>query len=87
MKTSSVGYLNPLLYKTLGRGNAFKDVTVGNNDMTGQVGGYNAKPGWDAASGFGSPNGAALLAALEGPGKSTKGGTAPAGPKEAPPEE
>ena len=87
LKTSSVGYLNPLLYKTLGRGNAFKDVTVGNNDMTGQVGGYNAKPGWDAASGFGSPNGAALLAALEGPGKSTKGGTAPAGPKEAPPEE
>lgn len=37
---------------------AFRDITQGNN------GAYKAGPGWDACTGLGSPNGAALLAAL-----------------------
>jgi kumamolisin len=37
---------------------AFRDITQGNN------GAYHAGPGWDACTGLGSPNGAALLAAL-----------------------
>jgi kumamolisin len=43
----------------------FHDVTVGNN------GGYKAGPGWDPATGRGSVNGTALLATLEGHGKTT----------------
>jgi kumamolisin len=38
----------------------FHDVTKGSN------GNYSAGPGWDACTGLGSPNGAALLAALGG---------------------
>ena len=63
----SVGYLNPLLYSKLGKGAAFHDISKGNNDMTGLVGGYRAGPGWDACSGFGSPDGSALLAGLKAP--------------------
>ncbi len=37
---------------------AFRDITSGNN------GAYAAGPGWDACTGLGSPNGAALAAAL-----------------------
>jgi kumamolisin len=37
---------------------AFRDITQGNN------GAYRAGPGWDACTGLGSPNGAALLSAL-----------------------
>jgi kumamolisin len=54
---SSVGYLNPLLY-TANVESSLHDITVGNN------GGYSAGPGWDACTGLGSPNGAALLQAL-----------------------
>jgi kumamolisin len=52
-----VGYLNPLLYEANSDG-TFHDITSGNN------GGYSAGPGWDACTGLGSPDGAALLAAL-----------------------
>jgi len=60
-----VGYLNPLIYGPLSAAGAFRDITKGDNDMTGLVGGYQAGPGWDACSGFGSPNGSAILAALQ----------------------
>jgi kumamolisin len=70
-----VGYLNPLLYTTLAKAGAFHDVTKGNNDMTGLVGGYKAGAGWDAASGLGSPDGSAMLAALTPP--TTKEAPAP----------
>jgi kumamolisin len=40
----------------------FRDVTDGNN------GSYSAGPGWDACTGLGSPDGAALLARLKGGG-------------------
>ncbi|WP_211344874.1 S53 family peptidase [Archangium gephyra] len=61
-----VGYLNPLLYASLGRVGC-NDITVGTNDPTfGRIGGYAAGPGWDACTGWGSPNGQRLLATLRG---------------------
>ncbi len=53
----NVGYLNPLLYTNSVEA-AMRDITVGNN------GTYSARPGWDACTGLGTPDGAALLAAL-----------------------
>jgi kumamolisin len=57
-----LGFLNPQLY-SLGESD-FRDITSGNNDDSG-LGYYSAGPGWDACTGLGSPNGAALLAALK----------------------
>jgi kumamolisin len=58
---TSVGYLNPTLYQTLASvAGTFHDVTTGNN------GGYQAGPGWDACTGWGSPNGAAIMLSLAG---------------------
>jgi kumamolisin len=53
------GYLNPLLYAQNVSG-SLRDITSGDN------GGYSAGPGWDPCTGLGSPDGAALLAALKG---------------------
>lgn len=50
-----LGYLHPLLYRNPA---ALNDIVAGNN------GDYAAGPGWDACTGLGSPNGAALAAAL-----------------------
>ncbi|HTX92718.1 MAG TPA: S53 family peptidase [Anaerolineales bacterium] len=55
-----VGFLNPLLYGSLAGKGLFNDVTSGNN------GAYAAATGWDACTGWGSPIGARLLAALGG---------------------
>jgi len=52
-----VGYINPLLYEKTSAP-AFKDVVSGTN------GAYNAGPGWDACTGWGSPDGAKLLGVL-----------------------
>jgi kumamolisin len=52
-----VGYLNPLLYGSLA-GKVTRDVKQGNN------GAYAAAAGWDACTGWGSPDGGKLLAAL-----------------------
>jgi kumamolisin len=60
-----LGYLNPLIYGKLNAAGEFRDITKGNNDMTGLVGGYPAGPGWDACSGVGVPDGSAILAALQ----------------------
>jgi kumamolisin len=49
------GYVHPALY---GNPQAFNDITSGNN------GAFSAAPGWDAATGLGSPNGAAIVSAL-----------------------
>jgi len=54
---TNVGYINPLLYSAKVEP-TFHDITSGNN------GDYSAGPGWDACTGLGSPNGAALLTAL-----------------------
>jgi kumamolisin len=45
------GFLNPLLYQNP---QALRDIVLGNN------GDFNAAAGWDACTGLGSPNGAAL---------------------------
>jgi len=52
------GFLNPVLYGN--PAGALRDITAGNN------GAYQAGPGWDACTGLGSPNGAALLTLLRG---------------------
>jgi len=54
---TNVGYVNPLLYAGSAEA-SFRDITSGSN------GGYSAAPGWDACTGLGSPNGAALLKAF-----------------------
>jgi subtilase family serine protease len=62
-----LGYASPALYKAAGSGYAadFNDVTTGNNDFTGTNSGrFAAAPGYDPASGLGTPNAAALAAAL-----------------------
>jgi subtilase family serine protease len=58
-----LGFLNPALYALggFGRFGSFgRDITVGNNallDVPGAVApGYSARPGWDPASGWGTPN-------------------------------
>jgi kumamolisin len=61
------GLIQPMLYAGVAPGTAqpgFNDIVSGSN------GAYHAGPGWDACTGLGSPNGAALLKLL--------GGTTPA---------
>ena len=54
-----VGYFHPNLYQQVAlQAGTFRDVPSGNN------GDYTAGPGWDACTGWGSPNGAAILQAL-----------------------
>jgi kumamolisin len=62
-----VGFVNPQLYALASGSGAFHDITVGNNRVSYQQFknvGYDAGPGWDAASGLGSPDGTALAADL-----------------------
>ena len=58
-----VGFFHPLLYQLGGKG-VLHDITSGNNDIT-STGGYPASPGWDACTGWGSPDGTKLLQALK----------------------
>jgi kumamolisin len=55
---SRIGFLNPTLYAGSGT-SALNDITVGDN------GAYPAGVGWDACTGFGSPDGNKLLHALQ----------------------
>lgn len=61
------GFLAPKLYGILQNPSeyiqAFHDITVGNNSWGG-ITGYSAAPGWDAASGLGTPNVANLISVL-----------------------
>jgi kumamolisin len=54
---ASLGFLQPLLY-VAPESTTFHEITEGNND------GFDAEAGWNACTGLGSPNGAALLTAL-----------------------
>jgi len=63
----SVGYLNPGIYGLASSSDAFHDISMGNNDITGSNGPYPALSGWDGCTGWGSPDGAKLLSALSGP--------------------
>jgi kumamolisin len=58
-----VGFLQPQIYPFVppSSSDAFHDITQGNN------GAFSAGPGWDAATGLGSPSGQNLLAALSAP--------------------
>jgi subtilase family serine protease len=64
-----LGYLNPAFYKigeSAQYGSAFRDITSGDNtDSTdGNVPGYQAAPGWDPTTGWGTPNAAKLVPLL-----------------------
>ncbi|MBV9466977.1 MAG: S8/S53 family peptidase [Solirubrobacterales bacterium] len=64
---SAIGFADPALYRAAAGayGNDFNDVASGNNDFTQTNGGkYAAGPGYDMASGLGTPNGAALAASM-----------------------
>lgn len=50
----TLGFMNPLLYQTIYRG--FTDITKGSNGGRLFCKGFPATEGWDAASGWGSPN-------------------------------
>jgi subtilase family serine protease len=59
----ALGNLNPALYDMSNHNGTFNDVTVGNNNFD-PVTGYAAAPGWDAASGLGSPEANHIVARL-----------------------
>jgi kumamolisin len=61
-KRINVGFINALIYSSAGIG--FNDITSGNNDTGNNNGCYQASVGWDACTGWGSPNGTALLTVL-----------------------
>jgi subtilase family serine protease len=61
----SLGYINPALYK-IGQdatryGKDFHDITVGNNQVNASIAGFSAGAGWDAVTGWGTPDAAKLL--------------------------
>jgi subtilase family serine protease len=61
-----LGAINRSLYQIARGGSysrAFHDVTAGNNAFFG-LPGYSARPGWDAATGLGSPDAARLIQLL-----------------------
>ncbi|MFI5035538.1 MAG: protease pro-enzyme activation domain-containing protein [Acidimicrobiales bacterium] len=58
-----LGFINPTLYSLARAGTGFDDVTTGSNDIFG-VGVYSAGPGYDMASGLGSPDPATFLPGL-----------------------
>lgn len=55
---TNVGFINPRIYSA-NAGAGFNDITSGTN------GAYSAGPGWDACTGLGSPNAAALIPLLK----------------------
>jgi subtilase family serine protease len=64
----TIGFINPALY-LIGAipwlyQQAFHDITVGNNTVVGSTVGFAAGPGWDDASGWGTPNVANLVPLL-----------------------
>ncbi len=65
-----VGFINPLLYAVAAGSSYnsdFHDPATGNNDTAAQPVWFNAVPGYDLATGVGSPNGQNLINALVGP--------------------
>ena len=56
----SPGFLNPILYQQLELEGVTRDITKGNN------GAYQAGPGWDPCTGWGSPHGTKLRTGLQG---------------------
>ena len=79
--TTTLGFLNPLLYAMGRHGGDFVDVTSGNNAVAAQTlhaGEFRAGTGFDMASGLGSPNPSTFLPALcDGPATATAAPTTP----------
>ncbi len=61
MAGKPLGFLNPAIYQLAGKG--FHDITSGHNGLEG-VEGFQAGPGWDMATGWGTPDAAVLLPLL-----------------------
>lgn len=60
------GNFNALLYMNYGPNGVLRDITIGNNDTEGLLNGqFAAEAGWDACTGWGVPDGARLLAAMQ----------------------
>lgn len=59
------GLINTLIYGSTTT-SGFNDITAGNNSADG-INGYSAGVGWDAVTGWGSPNGDQLLQILNPP--------------------
>ncbi len=57
-----LGFVNPTIYRLAGANS--HDITVGNNKLVGTPVGFSAVSGWDAASGWGTPNVGNLLPGL-----------------------
>jgi len=81
-QVSPVGFANPTLYQAqCGGSPVFNDVTVGNNQPAGSSPSnpprlppgpyYQATPGFDMATGLGTPVASALVSRLRSPGPST----------------
>lgn len=60
----SVGFLNSVIYSMPNTADVFHDVVSGGNNIGSVNGAYQAGAGWDACTGWGSPDGAKLLSAL-----------------------
>ncbi len=67
---AGLGFINPALYR-LAQGTSssadFHDITVGNNQTQNQPVWFNAVPGYDLTTGWGSANGQKLIDDLAGP--------------------
>ena len=65
----TLGFINPALY-AIGEGSSydsdFHDIVSGNNLCCGQKKGFDAVPGYDLVTGWGSPTGQKLINALAG---------------------
>ena len=68
-----LGFVNPAIYRIARSSSyhqAFHDITTGNNEMTmpypAGTAGYQATPGWDPATGWGSPDAQVLVPLLAG---------------------
>lgn len=60
----NLGFINPLLYESLGPAGVLRSVTSGHNGI-GNLSGYCAGPGWNAATGWGTPDGTKMLQSLQ----------------------
>ena len=67
----TVGFLNPAVYaigKSTNYTTVFRDITTGNNTSPSSPSKYYAVSGYDLCTGWGTPNGQALINALATPG-------------------
>lgn len=59
-RTAPIGFINTILYEATipasTNQHLLRDITIGNNSVSGNTAGYKATNGWDACTGLGSPN-------------------------------